>query len=341
VSYPLSHPQILSRKITPVIFRLISIGLVSTFAIYSSRLQAQLYPEQQAPSLKSPVHVIPDWQTAAGDKMAFEVATIRPAKPDTFTPSNFPLSADDSYMPNGGRLSADFPLSTYIAFAYKLTLTPEQEKTMLADLPKWVGEDRFVIHAQAEGSPTKDQMRLMMQSLLADRFKLAVHFETREVPVFGLVLRKPGVTGPKLRPHAEGPPCDVHPSDAPKLPAANVAEVFPPECDSYMAKSGQNKEILVGSRNTTLELIAASLGLLGHLGRPIVDQTGLVGRFDFTIQWTPESNDAQPPGGEAQPESQGSTFLEALNEELGLKLKPTRAPLKVLVVDHVERPSDN
>src|SRR5580658_5634043 len=74
-------------------------------------------------------------------------------------------------------------------------------------LAKIVGNDFFDIEAQAPGNPTKDQMRLMIQSLLAERFKLAVHFETRDAPVFALTLVKPGKTGPKLLPHSEGPPC--------------------------------------------------------------------------------------------------------------------------------------
>ena len=85
-------------------------------------------------------------------------------------------------------------------FAYKLRLTDEQIHSLLAPLPKWLSTDSFKIHAKAEGNPTKDQMRLIVQSPLADRFKLRIHFETHEVPVLALGLDKPGKTGPKLRP---------------------------------------------------------------------------------------------------------------------------------------------
>jgi hypothetical protein len=105
---------------------------------------------------------VADWQTAAGGKMAFEVASIKAAK--EFAPPNFPLSAEDSYAP-GGRLSATFQLDTYMTFAYKLWLTPEQRQAMLANVPKWVGVDRYEIRAQAGGDATKDQLRLMTQSL--------------------------------------------------------------------------------------------------------------------------------------------------------------------------------
>ena len=133
---------------------------------------------------------VPDWQTAAGGKMAFEVASVKPAK--GFRPPNFPLDSGDAKTP-GGRFSVTFPLVSYVAFAYKLM--PAQISTQL---PKSFPMDSFDIEARAPGNPTKDQMRLMMQSLLADRFKLRIHFETHEGPVYALTLVRPGHTGPKL-----------------------------------------------------------------------------------------------------------------------------------------------
>jgi uncharacterized protein (TIGR03435 family) len=278
-------------------------------------------------------------------KISFDVASIRQSKPGTSAPMpNFALDNGDSFTSLGDpgrRFTADFPLPVYIQFAYKLSLTPEQTDSMLAHLPKWVATDYFEIHAKVEGNPTKDQMRLMMQSLLADRFKLAVHFETQQVPVFALVLEKPGRAGPRLRPHADGPPCDVHmPMPAPGN-AANSDAVFPRICDAFIKIPAPNHEMLLGSRNTTMKLIADSLPSLGGLGRPVVDQTGLSGRFDFTLQWTPESNGLAQSGANAPLDSPGTTFLEALKDQLGMKLKPAKAPQDVLVVDHVEKPSGN
>ena len=270
--------------------------------------------------------------------MAFEVASV---KPDTgpFRPPNFPLDAGDAYRPVGGRFSADFPLMTYITFAYKLSLAPDQRQSLIAHLPNWVAADRFAIEARAEGNPTKDQMRLMMQSLLADRFKLAVHFETQVVPVLAMVLVKPGKTGPKLRPHSEGVPCEATPPT--NGPPAHESEVFPPVCDAYMMNVNPNAMARAGSRNTTLALLAGALPGLGRLDRPVVDQTELSGRFDFSIEWTPESNRPPLPNSDAPADLQGPAFLEALREQLGLKLQSTKAPLTILVVDHVERPSEN
>jgi uncharacterized protein (TIGR03435 family) len=209
---------------------------------------------------------------------------------------------------------------------------------MLEHLPKWVGSDAFVIHARAAGNPTKDQMRLMMQSLLADRFGLVVHFEKQDVPVLAMTLLKPGKLGPKLIPHSEGPQCGVIAGSRGKDPEPEGGFLFPPECDVYSAESRPNHTVIVGSRNTTMALIANSLPALGRIGKPIVDRTGLTGRFDFTIEWRPESTAAAALGAD---EPQAATFEEALKEQLGMKLTPIKAPLDVMVIDRVERPSEN
>lgn len=172
-----------------------------------------------------------DWQTAAGGKMAFEVASVKPSR--IAQNPNFPMDASSNYA-REGRFSASLPLMVYINFAYKLTPpeqpTAEQPRAVLSHIPGWVrGDDFFAIEAVAEGKPSKDQLRLMMQSLLADRFKLAVHFETREIPAFELTLIKAGKTGPKLLPHAAGPPC---PDSYAQLANSqeNVSDVFPQNC---------------------------------------------------------------------------------------------------------------
>ena len=248
--------------------------------------------------------------------MSFEVASVKPSKPGAFRSPNFPLDSGDAFAA-GGRFSADFPVSVYITFAYKLTLTREQRESMLAHMSKWVSTDNFTIQAKAEGNPTKDQMRLMVQSLLADRFKLAVHFETEEAPIFVLTVAKPGKLGPNLRPHAEGPPCD---SPAPE----------PFVCDIYSLE-GNNGRLFGGSRHTTMDLLAAHLPSLGHLSRPVVNQTGLTGKFDFKLEWTPET-----------PDSEGPTFLEAIREQLGLKIEVSSRPHpNPDNRDHIERPSEN
>jgi uncharacterized protein (TIGR03435 family) len=292
--------------------------------------------------------VDPDWQTVAGAKMAFDVASIRPSEPGTSIPANISMETDDNYDPTGGLFTADRTLETYINFAYKLHPTPEQREAIYGHLPKWVTTQNFAIQARAPGNVTqKDQMRLMMQSLLADRFKLAVHFEQRNEPVFALRMIHPGRLGPQLRRRADGPPCTVPasrtgatPSPASATPANGSAD-FPFLCGQYLLMPEPHHMILWGSRDVSMARLATWIAITPprNLGRPVVDQTGLKGKFDFTLewQWVPD------PGGDtaAQPEPLGPTVEEAVKEQLGLKLTPTHAPVATLVVDHVEMPSPN
>ena len=284
----------------------------------------------------------PDWQKAAGGKMEFEVASIRPAGTGAFVPPNFGLNIDDGPIPPGGLFTADFPLAIYIGFAYKIMPTSEQEQTMVAHLPKWVASDSFVIQAKAEGSPTKDQMRLMVQSLLADRFKLAVHFETRTIPALALVPLKPGQTGPRLRPHAEGLACDAKWIAPPDRGSPSVAPGgFMPVCGSVQGISGPNHTVILGARNITLAQIADYLPSVQDFGRPVLDQTGLSGAFDFSLNWLHERSGPSPSGADAQLDPGGPSLFEALKDQLGLRLKPVNTPVQVLVIDHVEPPSPN
>ena len=264
------------------------------------RLFAQPITNEPSSLKSSPV---PEWQTAAGGKMEFDVASIRPAQPGSFFPPNINMDVDDTDLPPGGRLRADFPLRVYLEFAYKIMPAPEQEQAMLSHLPNWVSEDKFVIQAKATSNPTKDQMRLMMQSLLADRFKLAAHFEMREAPALALVLLRPKQPGPRLRSHAEGLACDakwIAPPDrsAPTVPPGE----FVPECGYTQVIDGPNHTVVPGSRNTTIEQIADYLASLGSFGRPLVDQTGLSGRFDFSLSWQLEYSSPSNPGSDRRPD---------------------------------------
>ena len=267
----------------------------------------------------------PDWEKVAGGKRSFEVASVK-LDPGPFRPPSFPLDPGEAYRPVGDRFSADFPLLTYISFAYKLTAGSDQRQAMLASLPQWVANDRYAIEARAAGSVTKDQMRLMVQSLLAERFKLAVHFEMRVFPALGMSLVKPGQTGPKLRPHSEGIPCESTPTT--NEPIRSTADgPFPPVCDVVMMTIQGGHNAKGGSRNTTIPMMAAALPGMGRLDHAMVDQTGLTGRYDFTVEFIPERLDGAAPA----PDIEGPTFIQALREQLGLKLESIKAPLPLLV----------
>jgi uncharacterized protein (TIGR03435 family) len=290
----------------------------------------------------------PQWQTAAGDKMSFEIASIRPS--DERDIGFFPLSNDENYRQTGGLFRASFPLIYYIEFAYKLPR--ESRESVLSQLPNWAGTDYFAILAKAPISkPTKDQMRLMVQSLLAERFKLALHFELQEVPVFALTLVDPGKLGPQIRPHSEGPPCPTKQDEAEVVALESDPNVWPPSCGAVIlagtpgnlglpqAKKTSAHTLLFAGRNVGLGLFMSN-----RMGRPIVNQTGLMGNFDFRLEYLPEPGSVWAkldPNTQAGDPRNGPTYLEAVKEQLGMKLEATKASFPVLVIDHVERPSEN
>jgi uncharacterized protein (TIGR03435 family) len=292
-----------------------------------------------APIIAGAMNVPAARAQTAPEAPKFEVASIKPNQTTDPPTSNFPLGPGDVYVRNGGYLSATgFPLTTYIAFAYKII--GNQSQYLLPQLPDWAKTERFDIQARADGDPGKDQMRLMMRTLLADRFKLAMHYENREVPVLAFVLAKSGKTGPGLRLHAQGSPC---PTEQPAVSTPAVVDGLPAFCNGiYPLPPSVPGRIRFGGRNVTVGFIADTFSAGTNLGRPLIDQTGLDGKVDFTLEWMPERRDA-PPGvvdGE-RPDPQGPSFEAALREQLGIKLQSERGTVSVLTVDHVERPSAN
>lgn len=283
---------------------------------------------------------VPNWQTAAGGKMSFDVASVRES-PDTVHTLNFRWDDEAPFTPNGGYFSARNSLVNYIEFAYKFPLTDEEENALLAHQPKWVRDDNFVIKARASGNPTRDEMRLMMQSLLADRFKLAVHFESREEPVLAVTFIEPGKMGPGFRPHSEGLPCDTAGEASAGSSRKTAAAPFPFKCGFLDLVDLPNHQRRLGARNITMGKIASGLERAEWLGHPVVDQTGLSGEYDFKIDWAPAPTDAATFTDDSQSDSGGPTFQKAMKDQLGLKLVKREASVKVLVIGHVERPSEN
>jgi uncharacterized protein (TIGR03435 family) len=298
--------------------------------------------QAQGPVAQS--QAVPQWQIDAGGKMAFEISSVKrnmmPPSPSTVN-SNIPLGAMDVFTPTGGLFSAtNVTLIEYLTLAYKIF--PAQLPGVVSQLPKWASNNRYDIQARASGNPTKDQFRLMMQALLADRFKLAIHYETRQIPVLALVLDKPGKLGPKLLPHPEGSSC----SNAPQPPSSDGATVvggYPELCGviAFLQPSAPGRTRL-GGRNVSLAMFGARMtNAQTGMDRPVTDKTGLGGKFDFVVEYSPQVNGSQPPNADFQPDPAGPTFFEALKDQLGLKLESQMGPVEVLVIDHVEEPSPN
>lgn len=271
---------------------------------------------------------VPDWQAAAGTHLAFDVASIKPNISDDPARGNFTLGPGDAYTPTGGRfLTKNISLLDYIRFAWKLS--DGQVGLLEASAPKWIATERFDITAKSDlPNPTKDQMRLMVQSLLTSRFALQTHTETRDLPALAMVLTSPGKLGPQLHPH---PAADnTCASTAPNTPniCGSLMSTGTPSAPSHVRITGQK---------VPLTLLAAHLGQMGGFSRPILDQTNLTGTYDLTLEWGPDS-DTEPMDSNSR-----QTYLQrALKDQLGLKLERRTAPVTILLIDHINpQPTDN
>jgi len=239
---------------------------------------------------------------AADATPSFDVSTIKPSKPDT------PGRA----ITIRGRVfsTVNTTLSSLVTFAYGIH--PRQ----ITGAPEWVESEKYDVTAQpdGEGQPNERQWRSMLQKLLADRFRLSFHREQRELAVYALVVDKKGV---KLTKN------DTDPNGLPGLFFRGLG-VLP-------------------ARNANM-LDFAGLLQTAVLDRPVVDRTGLAGRFDFTLTWTPDETQFGGLGIKVPPPAEGAAapgLFTAVQEQLGLKLDSIKAPVDVLVVDRVEKPTEN
>ena len=246
----------------------------------------------------------------------FEVASVKANKSGT-------TQANIGMPPNGVNL-VNLPLRGIIQLFFQIN-----QPSKVIGIPDWTITERFDINARAVGPITADERRLMMQALLADRFKLVARKEKREVTVLALMLnRAGGKLGPNL---VENKTC-ILPSEARgETPPDPKAVVCGPKT------GGAGRFLLVGQ---TMQQFTALLGLA--LGRTVADKTGLTGRYDIDLSFAPERQLPQGveiPGTPADPN--GPSIYTAVREQLGLKLEQLKDQEEVLVIDHIERPSEN
>ena len=205
--------------------------------------------------------------------------------------------------------------------------------------PAWIHSERYNINAKAEGDASSEMMNgPMLQALLEDRFKLKVHREPREIPVYELVVSKGGL---KLQPFKEG---SCTPVDMTKF----APPPDPKNCHARGTRKGANQE--VNAQGMRVDEFS-KIFLNGPLDRPVIDKTGITGRFDFHLEYAPDQ--ATPlflpvfrPGGDnpAAPSDPagGPSIFTAIQEQLGLKLgKAAKGPGEFLIIDSVQRPSEN
>lgn len=280
---------------------------------------------------------VPEWQTAAGGKMEFEVASVRPSKPLTPYSSNVDMDAMDGPQ-TGNLFTANAPIMAYLLFAYKIS-DSNQGKGIFDKLPAEWKSQFFHVDARSAGNPTRDQMRLMVQTLLADRFKLAIHRETQLREAYTVVLDKPATLGPQLQPRPADRPCVNNPDPAITIEPPAKSTDGPRYCGMVTwSVDGQRHLRLVDVTMAQIANYLSSASMQAENPTPHtgVDGTGLSGRFDLDIQFVPESDEI---GGDL--DASGPTFSAALRKQLGLRFIDRKAPVGILVIDHIEKPSDN
>jgi uncharacterized protein (TIGR03435 family) len=252
--------------------------------------------------------------SAAASPSAFEVAAIK---------LNNSGSGDSDSGTNNGRFTAtNVSLKNIMQYdAYGIP------GSRILDGPKWLDSTKFDIQAKMDDSAadrlrtlSRDQRKLetqaMFQQLLADRFKLVAHWETRELPVYALIVAR---KGPNLQPAKD-------PSEGPNI-------------SSNESRSGYQ----LTAKGVTMPELAEALtqALSRELGHNIIDKTEIKGRYELTLKWTPDAGAAPATAGVASSADSGPSIFTAVQEQLGLKLEPAKAPVKVLVIDHAEMPSEN
>ena len=297
---------------------------VAAMAGVSARLSWAQAPAPTG-SATAGTEAIGAWQPNAA-KMEFDVASVKQSKPGDGPNSNIPLGPGSVYVPNGGNFMATgMPLSVYIMFAYKMS--PGGAQAMEKQVPGWVMTEKYDMTAKTDKHDvTKDEMRMMMQSLLAERFKLAIHSETQQIPVYGLVLAKPGTLGPKLGAHPPSEPCDATPptqDEGAKAPPLTVAGGFPAICGGIVGLPNSTPGMAtLGARNVPIGQLASVLTGLGNLGRLVQDQTGLTGTYDFVLELVPIPRLGQTnAANDLAADSAGPGLEQALRQQLGLKLE--------------------
>jgi uncharacterized protein (TIGR03435 family) len=257
-------------------------------------------------------------------RSGFDVATIKPA-------ANANGQSLLQAVPGRLRMT-NLALRRLILNAYGV-----QDYQLLGD-PPWLASEHYDIQATAAGNTSVQQMEgPMLQVLLEERFKLTLHRETRQLPVYNLAVAKGGA---KLQTSKEGS-CTPYLEDSPPPPASVPGEPNRNFCGLHLTVNGLNRA--VDGKGVAMAAFAANLSrnYTSDLGRTVIERTGLTGTFDVHLTWSldPLTGPAGPAG--SPPDLAEPSLFTALQEQLGLRLESAKGPVEVLVIDHIEKPSDN
>jgi uncharacterized protein (TIGR03435 family) len=228
----------------------------------------------------------------------FEVTSIRPNRSGS--------TASDMGPPVGDRfIATNVYVKRLIRVAYNV------QDFQIQRAPAWIETDRYDIAAKTDlVSASLEQYRLMLQSLLTERFRLSTHRETKEMPIFALKVAR---SGPRIKD-----------SDCPKDSSA------PSNPCKTVVRTDRGAGSVKGQFVPMTELASILQSIAGHI---VVDRTNLTGSYDIDLNWSPDLASSD--------DLSGPSLLTAIREQLGLELQSTQGPVEVLVIDHVERPSEN
>jgi uncharacterized protein (TIGR03435 family) len=293
--------------------------LLSLLVIPSTMLSAQTPPAQGNATQTA--------TAAAAPQLSFDVVSIRRNTSGSRQMTRQSAAdTDDITMTN-------VPLGAVVFYAYYIN-----NENLVTGIPDWAWSERYDVVAKVAPSDlaayralTNRQRAAMLQKVLADRCKLQVHRETKDMPVYALVVAK---GGPRLKEALSG---ELHPNTAKSNPGGFVhgATIFATGPGQLTGEAASMADLALALSNSERE----------SLGRIVVDKTGLTGKYDFTLQIAPDQTGAKPDGADGQqdaaPGTSGPSIFTALQEQLGLRLQSTTSPTEYLVIDHIERPSEN
>lgn len=252
--------------------------------------QGSSAPAGQANAARSPA--------PKGEKLEFEVATIKPSKPGTQGGGVRPLPGGQTYE------AQNVPVRLIIRLMFHLM--PSE----VSGGPDWINTDLWDIQAKSEEPRNIDDLHAMFQNLLIERFKLQFHYEEKTQSVFGLELDK---SGSKMKMNPSPEPFDI------PIQGAGFGQLKATHC--------------------SMSYLTWFLSAFPEIAKPVVDETGLPGFYDFTLAWAPEL----PPGVAERnnlPPAPGPELFTAVREQLGLRLDSKKGPVQVMVIDHIEKPSE-
>jgi uncharacterized protein (TIGR03435 family) len=265
----------------------------------------------------------------------FEVASVKPA-----APGQRPLPGDCTGTLVGGQFHcASVTLKPLLLLAFGL-------KSYQFEGPGWLDSERYSIVAKAPSGAGSEQLNAMLQNLLASRFGMVVHWESREMAIYELVVAKGGLKMKEAEKAPAGAEAQPEPAANGRPPAPQMTHnkdglpEFPPGVPGMFATAGGTPPDRFAWVTARMQTIGSLLNMLQfQIGRPVVDKTGLTGIYDFNLRY--EGGSAASPSADAASDPE-PTLFEAFEKQLGLRFEAKKGPVEVLVVDKVNRtPTEN